>query len=140
MMLLALALAAHTSALEARLPRAPTDVWTVRWSHPLVAAEALEWKPLEPGGPAIDPGGPPGAKGEEAIVVVGTRDGVLRAHDGKGNLRWAFRADGGFAAPPLVAGGVVYAGSSDGRLYALEIATGKERWRYVAGEEVGTTP
>jgi outer membrane protein assembly factor BamB len=140
MILLALALAAHTSVLEARLPRAPADVWSVRWSRSLVPPEALEWKAREPGGPAIDPGGPPDAKAEDAIVVVGTRDGVLRASEGTGRARWAFRADGGFPAPPLVASGVVYVGSSDGRLYALDVATGKERWRYVAGEEVGTTP
>jgi outer membrane protein assembly factor BamB len=33
---------------------------------------------------------------------------------------------------PAVAGGVVYFGSGDGNLYAVDIATGEQRWRFAA--------
>ncbi len=39
-------------------------------------------------------------------------------------------------ATPLVVGDTVYAGSSDGGLYALDAATGAVRWRFAAGAPV----
>lgn len=41
-------------------------------------------------------------------------------------------------ATPLVVGDTVYAGSSDGGLYALDAATGATRWRFDAGGPVFT--
>jgi outer membrane protein assembly factor BamB len=41
-------------------------------------------------------------------------------------------------ATPLVVGDVVYAGSTDGGLYALDAATGTKRWRAAAGAPVFT--
>jgi outer membrane protein assembly factor BamB len=74
------------------------------------------------------------------MVIVGTRDGYLHALDQDGNRAWEFKAGGRFEAAPLVSGDLVLAGSSDGRLYALEMGGGKVRWSYDAQEEVGTTP
>jgi outer membrane protein assembly factor BamB len=132
MTLLALVLAAHASLVDAQLPRAPSDVWRVRWSRAQVAPDILDWKAREPGGPAVD--------ALTGVVVVGTRDGVLRARTPDGQALWEFQAEAGFPAPPLVTNGTVYAGSSDGHVYALELGSGKQRWRYTASEEVGTTP
>jgi outer membrane protein assembly factor BamB len=130
--LLALLLAAQSTLLQGRLPRAPTDAWDVRWSKQLVARSALEWKPREPGGPAVDP--------LTRVVVAGTRDGVLRALAPDGRVLWEFRAGAGFPAPARIAQDTVYVGSSDGRVYALDLVTGAQRWRYAVNEEVGTTP
>lgn len=41
-------------------------------------------------------------------------------------------------ATPLVVGDTVYAGSSDGGLYALDAASGAKRWRFAAGAPVFT--
>jgi outer membrane protein assembly factor BamB len=127
--LLALALAAHAASL---LPPAPVKMWDVAWTRRLVAPTLLEWKPREQGGPAVDP--------TTGTVIVGTRDGVLRAYGEGGQLLWDFEAKGPFDATPRIDGSTVYAGSSDGRLYALELGSGALRWKYEAGEEVGTTP
>jgi outer membrane protein assembly factor BamB len=127
--LLALALAA--SPLAALAP-APLEIYRVAWHKALVAPALLEWKPLEPGGPAVDP-----ASGR---VVVGTRDGKLRAFQPDGTALWEFETGGSFDAAPLIDDGVVYAGSDDGRFYAIDLAKGRELWRYDAREEVGTTP
>src|SRR5215208_2350036 len=130
--LVALVLAASSGVNVWILPAAPTEVWRVRWSRQAVAPDVLEWIPREPGGPAVDPIG--------GGVVAGTRDGVLRAWSPDGRVRWAFEAGGRFVAPPTIAGSTVYAGSTDGKVYAVELGGGRERWRYAAGEEIGTRP
>ncbi|WP_306820033.1 beta-alanine-activating enzyme beta-propeller domain-containing protein [Streptomyces sp. DSM 40750] len=57
-----------------------------------------------------------------------------------GDLRWK-RGTGGPVAPALLAaGGLVYAGSKDGSMYALEAETGKPRWQFSTGNGVYTCP
>src|SRR5438105_2229627 len=46
---------------------------------------------------------------------------------------WKVQAKDGFDAAAAIAGGVVYAGSQDEYLYALDLVTGKEKWKYKAG-------
>ncbi|MBK9517189.1 MAG: PQQ-binding-like beta-propeller repeat protein [Anaeromyxobacter sp.] len=128
---LALALAA-TPAQGGRLPPAPRALYQVAWARPLAQKALGELTPSEPGGAAVD--------AVTGLVVVGTRDGWLHALRADGSLAWDFQADGPFAAEPLVDGDTVYAGSHDGRLYALALGTGKERWRYDAREQLGTRP
>lgn len=54
-------------------------------------------------------------------------------------LRWIFQADGPIRSSPTVAGGRVYIGSADGRLYALDALMGAEAWRYDAGSAIPST-
>jgi len=129
-LLLALALAAAQDA--GRLPAVPGRALAPIWTHDLVAPDLLEWRPEEPGGPAVD--------ARSGIVVAGARDGVLRAFYADGEAVWTFAARGAFGAAPLLHDGTVFAGSSDGTLYALDLFTGKERWRYAVGEETGAPP
>lgn len=129
---LALALAAAPAGLSSRLPPAPLALYSVAWERRIAPAEPLEVNPLESGGAAVDP--------ETGVVVFGTRDGWLHALRPDGKIAWEFHAAGAFNAPPAIAEGTVYAGASDGRLYAIALATGKERWRYEAREELGTQP
>jgi outer membrane protein assembly factor BamB len=130
-LLLALALLS-TPGVEGMLPPAPLRLWSVAWTRQLVGPAFLEWLPSEPGGPAVDP--------VTGLVMVGTRDGWLHALRPDGTLAWEFRGAGPFDAVPAIEGDTVYAGSSDGRLYAIGLATGKERWRYDAKEELATRP
>src|SRR6266513_406258 len=44
-------------------------------------------------------------------------------------LAWRAPTDGDVISSPTVASGVVYVGSNDGHLYALDLATGMRRWR-----------
>jgi outer membrane protein assembly factor BamB len=129
MRLLALVLAAQAGVGP---PPAPVKLWDVAWQRRLVAPTLLEWKPRELGGPAVDP--------ITGTVIVGTRDGMLRAYAEGGDLLWDFKTNGRFDAAPRVEGELVYAGCSDGRLYAIELGSGKLRWKYDAQEEVSTTP
>jgi outer membrane protein assembly factor BamB len=51
-------------------------------------------------------------------------------------LLWTYTTAGAVNASPAVAAGVVYAGSTDGNLYALNAKTGAKLWSYPAGGPV----
>ncbi len=53
-----------------------------------------------------------------------------------GTLLWHQPVGSATSSPPLVVDGVVYAGSTDHHLYALDAATGQRRWRYRTGKPV----
>ncbi|MGD0831192.1 MAG: PQQ-binding-like beta-propeller repeat protein [Terracidiphilus sp.] len=55
-------------------------------------------------------------------------------------LKWAFTTSGAIVSSPTVAAGVVYVGSADGNLYALDSATGKLRWSFDAHGDVNSSP
>ena len=57
-----------------------------------------------------------------------------------GGVQWRFRASGSIHGSPVIAGGVVYVGSSDGKLYALDARTGDVRWARALGAPVDSTP
>jgi outer membrane protein assembly factor BamB len=77
------------------------------------------------------------------VVYVGTQRGVVHAIDlGTGKARWRYETAGAalesrkfgydrttVQSSPAVVDGVVYVGARDGWLYALEAASGTERWR-----------
>ena len=56
------------------------------------------------------------------------------------SLKWTFSTNGAIYSSPAVAGGVVYIGSSDGNLYAVDAATGKLRWKFDAHGQVRSSP
>jgi outer membrane protein assembly factor BamB len=45
-----------------------------------------------------------------------------------------------FLSSPAVEAGVVYFGSGDGRVYAVDAASGEERWRFETGDVVHASP
>jgi len=73
----------------------------------------------------------------EGVVHVSTRwDGHLRALDARtGRLLWDYKAGGG-ASAPVVAAGLVFAGSMDGHLRALDAGNGTVRWDLALGGHV----
>jgi outer membrane protein assembly factor BamB len=134
-MLLAPLVALALTALPAetgRMPPAPRDVFSIAWKKALVDTEFGDYQTTELGGAAVDSTG--------RWVVVGTRDGWLHALHPDGTLAWEFRGQGPFGGEPLIDAGTVYAGCHDGRLYALDLATGALRWKYEAREQLGTRP
>lgn len=85
------------------------------------------------------------------LLIFGAEDGYLYALDAtnpKSPTRW--RADTGatrqmkagetteyyVSALPTVSGGVVYAGSTDSNLYAIDVATGARRWDFATGGRI----
>ncbi|MGW0825994.1 beta-alanine-activating enzyme beta-propeller domain-containing protein [Streptomyces sp. NPDC002845] len=57
-----------------------------------------------------------------------------------GSQRWTYSTGGPVAGAVLAAGGLVYAGSKDGNLYALDADTGDSRWQVRTGNGVYTRP
>ena len=45
-----------------------------------------------------------------------------------GSERWTFETGGGIWSSPSVAGGVVFVGSLDGHMYAVDVEDGSDRW------------
>ena len=45
-------------------------------------------------------------------------------------VKWAFQTGGPVVSSPTVTDGAAYVGSDDRQLYAVNLATGKEKWKY----------
>jgi outer membrane protein assembly factor BamB len=91
------------------------------------------WR-YEPSAPVRDLGGPSvgvGAGGEPVVYVVGS-DASLRAIDGTdGTHVWAVSLySQTLGAPPAISGDSVVVADDTGTVYALDTATGSERWRF----------
>ena len=48
-------------------------------------------------------------------------------------MLWTFGTRIGIRAPPAVSNGVVFVGSLDGSMYALDAVTGAKKWSYATG-------
>lgn len=88
------------------------------------------------------PGGVPGTSGITGEVTM-YRGGP--AHDGRlagpppastPKLAWRFDTGGEVYSSPAVANGTLYVASKDGILFALDAATGTERWQFRVSEYV----
>lgn len=56
------------------------------------------------------------------------------------SVRWRFRASGSLISSPVISGGIVYVGSNDGRLYAVNQANGRLVWQYSTQGAVTSSP
>jgi outer membrane protein assembly factor BamB len=120
---------------------------------------SLRWK-FPTGGPVTSS---PAVDGE--FVFFGSVDGTFYALDTKSGLaKWTFKTSGErrFTAPgihgavprtelmpdpfdvftssPTLAGGIVYFGSGDHNVYALDATTGKLKWKFSTGNVVHASP
>jgi outer membrane protein assembly factor BamB len=55
-------------------------------------------------------------------------------------VKWKFHTNGSVFSSPAVAGGVVYVGSSDGILYAVDLESGTLKWKFPTGSRVASSP
>src|ERR1044072_5631874 len=56
--------------------------------------------------------------------------------------KWTFKTDGPIIGSPAIADGVVYIGSIDGNMYAVDQETGKQKWKIktFASRQVTSSP
>ncbi len=54
-------------------------------------------------------------------------------------LKWAFQTSGQVEAAPAIGNGIIYVGSTDGNLYALNLQ-GQLIWKFQTPSPIGTTP
>ena len=62
--------------------------------------------------------------------------GVPRFH----KVRWAFHTGGEVVSSPAIVNGIVYVGSNDGNLYAIDEKAGAQKWRFAAKSRIPASP
>jgi len=68
-------------------------------------------------------------------------ENVLNVHNvGNLALLWSYKTGGSMVSSPAVANGVVYVGSLDNNVYALNASTGALLWSYATGDLVSSSP
>ena len=84
----------------------------------------------------------PGAMAQATFHGNAARTGVYDSPGPKqfGGVKWTFKTGGPIVASPAVADGVVYIGSMDGYLYAVDQSTGKERWKFKSSMAIASSP
>src|SRR4051812_16582562 len=132
--------------------RTPTQVFVGSGDGRLYAVDRrsgrLIWR-VDAGG-SVD-ASPAVADGLVTAATLGGRIFAVEQHTGR--VRWSRRTGpalplnttpaGGwdlFASSPVVTGRTVVIGSPDGGIYALDLATGAQRWRAMTGGRVRATP
>ncbi|WP_435101963.1 PQQ-binding-like beta-propeller repeat protein [Halarchaeum sp. P4] len=98
----------------------PTDGSQV-WTASLPGADTFAW-----------------LNGADDTVVAATNLGVAAIDAGDGTRRWYYQTGRETQSPPALADGVVYAGSEDTYVYALDGASGAVRWRVKTEARVGS--
>ena len=53
------------------------------------------------------------------------------------SLKWTYEGGESFESSPAIADGVVYAGAGNGDLLAIDLQSGKLRWKYPTGNLLG---
>ena len=53
-----------------------------------------------------------------------------------GKEKWRFKTGGTVWSSPAISNGIVYVGSVDNNLYAIDAVTGKEKWRFKTGGDL----
>ena len=59
---------------------------------------------------------------------------------GKLQVKWKYPTGSAIVSAPAVVDGVLYFGSSDSNLYALNAATGARLWSFTTGNAVNSSP
>jgi outer membrane protein assembly factor BamB len=55
-------------------------------------------------------------------------------------VKWKFHTNGSVFSSPAVAGGVIYVGSGDGNLYAVDLESGGLKWKFPTASRIPSSP
>lgn len=101
-------------------------------SHPgLIAVIAVTW--LTDGNAHADSGMFRGGPDHSGIYSSATTPTL-------GSVEWRFKTGAKILSSPLVHGEMVYVGSADHNLYAINRKTGKQSWKFATGGAVNSSP
>ncbi|MGP9020236.1 outer membrane protein assembly factor BamB family protein [Streptomyces sp. BR1] len=119
---------------DARLRALDARTGVERWSYPVGDAASCGGVPVRL------------APAQDGYVYVSAGTRVLSIDIASGHVRWHFEAPAVFLCPPTfapgpaVAGGGVYLADYLGTVYALDAATGKDRWRIATESRQSVEP
>ncbi|MFE0701544.1 PQQ-binding-like beta-propeller repeat protein [Streptomyces sp. NPDC058872] len=119
---------------NARLQALDARSGAERWSYPIGDAASCANVPVRV------------APAEDGCVYVSAGTRVLSIDIAGGHVRWHFEAPAVFLSPPAfapgpaVTGGGVYLTDHLGTVYALDAATGQDRWRIATEQRQSTEP
>ncbi len=76
------------------------------------------------------------------LVIVGAESGEIIALGLSGTRKWSYRTKRGVISSPYVdmAEGIVYVGSTDGNMYALDATNGYNSWRFRTNGPIISSP
>lgn len=74
------------------------------------------------------------------ILYVGFAEGVMALNRRNGRTEWTFATSRPISAKPLIIHDTLYCTSEDHHLYALDLASGEERWRYELARRIEMPP
>lgn len=63
-------------------------------------------------------------------IYFGTDDSYVYCMNLGGKIEWRFRTGNQIGCPPVYENGIIYIGSFDCKMYAIDAETGEEIWRY----------
>lgn len=78
------------------------------------------------------------------LVLVVVLAGCAARDGARDDLGWSIALDGGCgtgtseASSPVAEGGLIYVGGGDGAVYALDVSSGAQRWRFQTGADLPT--
>ncbi len=74
-------------------------------------------------------------RGDPSLAGV-AEDGV----PDKLSLLWSFPTESAIVSSPVMGGGRIYVGSTDGKVYCLDLADGRKIWEYDSGDDIEAPP
>jgi outer membrane protein assembly factor BamB len=83
---------------------------------------------------------PDAAYGKFQNSGTNSRLSPLTTYSGLGGIKWKFKTQGKIFSSPAVCNGIVYIGSEDHNLYAVDEKSGKVHWKFTTGGAVYSSP
>src|SRR5579859_1523260 len=75
-------------------------------------------------------------RGDLAHTAVYHDSGLARLS----GVKWRFNTGGRVIASPAIVGQTAYVGSTDGKLYAVDLGHGSLRWKLATGARITSSP
>jgi outer membrane protein assembly factor BamB len=110
------------------------QLWAMSLAPPLPPQSGFLWR-LRLSGIATSS---PAIAGDN--LYVGSGNNLLAVNLTSQEKRWVFQTQGRVKSSPALTDTVVYVGSDDGRLYAIDTATGLELWSLLTGDMISSSP
>src|SRR5687767_10691564 len=77
--------------------------------------------------------------GQNSLVPNATSNIKITDYDKLPAIHWKFKTNKPLFSSPIISENVVFVGSLDSTLYAVDLATGKGKWKFKTGGQIRST-